>query len=140
MLGKDISPAVLQLPTISGSADEIQTQISEIALKLSKVPFDRIGDELQQSLKMLKQTLDSTGQLAEKLNSDVAPEITAAMKDVSRTLNAAERTLSEDAPLQQDLRQTLQELARAAVSLRILIDYFERHPESIIRGKRGDNP
>src|SRR6185437_2229167 len=95
MLGKDISPAVLQLPTISGSADEIQTQISEIALKLSKVPFDRIGDELQQSLKMLKQTLDSTGQLAEKLNSDVAPEITAAMKDVSRTLNAAERTLSE---------------------------------------------
>jgi paraquat-inducible protein B len=140
MLGKDISPAVLQLPTISGSADEIQTQISEIALKLSKVPFDRIGDELQQSLKMLKQTLDSTGQLAEKLNSDVAPEITAAMKDVSRTLNAAERTLSEDAPLQQDLRQTLQELARAAVSLRILTDYFERHPESIIRGKRGDKP
>jgi paraquat-inducible protein B len=74
------------------------------------------------------------------LNSDVAPEITAAMKDVSRTLNAAERTLSEDAPLQQDLRQTLQELSRAAVSLRILTDYFERHPESIIRGKRGDNP
>ncbi|MEO6823900.1 MAG: MlaD family protein [Nitrosospira sp.] len=140
MAGKDISPAVLQLPTISGSADEIQTQISEIALKLSKVPFDQIGDELQQSLKMLKQTLDSTGQLAEKLNSDVAPEITAAMKDVSRTLSAAERTLSEDAPLQQDLRQTLQELARAAVSLRILTDYFERHPESIIRGKRGDNP
>lgn len=140
MAGKDISPAVLQLPTISGSADEIQTKISEIALKLSKVPFDRIGDELHQSLKMLKQTLDSTGQLAEKLNSDVAPEITAAMKDVSRTLNAAERTLSEDAPLQQDLRQTLQELARAAVSLRILTDYFERHPESIIRGKRGDNP
>lgn len=140
MAGKDISPAVLQLPTISGSADEIQTQISEIALKLSKVPFDRIGDELHQSLKMLKQTLDSTGQLAEKLNSDVAPEITAAMKDVSRTLNAAERMLSEDAPLQQDLRQTLQELARAAVSLRILTDYFERHPESIIRGKRGDNP
>jgi paraquat-inducible protein B len=140
MAEKGIFPAVLRLPTISGSADEIQTQISEIALKLSKVPFDRIGDELQQSLKMLKQTLDSTGQLAEKLNSDVAPEITAAMKDVSRTLNAAERTLSEDAPLQQDLRQTLQELARAAVSLRILTDYFERHPESIIRGKRGDNP
>ena len=136
--GKDISTTLLQLPTIPSNAEEIQTQISEIALKLSKVPFDQIGNEMQQSLKVLKQTLNSTGQLAEKLNNDVAPEITVAMKDVRKTLNAAERTLSEDAPLQQDLRQTLQELARAAASLRILTDYFERHPESVIRGKRGD--
>jgi paraquat-inducible protein B len=76
--------------------------------------------------------------LAEKLNNDVAPEITVAMKDVRETLNAAGRTLSEDAPLQQDLRQTLQELTRAAISLRVLTDYLERHPESVIRGRRGD--
>ncbi len=136
--GKGTSTTLLQLPTIPSNAEEIQTQISEMALKLSKVPFDQIGNELQQSLKVLKQTLNSTGQLAEKLNNDVAPEIAVAMKDVRKTLNAAERTLSEDAPLQQDLRQTLQELTRAAVSLRILTDYLERHPESVIRGKRGD--
>jgi paraquat-inducible protein B len=88
---------------------------------------------------VLKQTLNSTGQLAEKLHNDVAPEITVAMKDVQKTISAAERTLSEDAPLQQDLRRTLQELTRAAASLRILTDYFERHPEAVIRGKRGDN-
>lgn len=130
--------ALLQLPTIPSSADEIQTQVSEIASKLSKVPFDQIGNDLQESLKVLKQTLNSTGQLAEKLNNDVAPEITLAMKDLHKTLNAAERTLSADAPLQQDLRQTLQELTRAAASLRILTDYFQRHPESVIRGKRED--
>ena len=67
----------------------------------------------------------------------MAPEITVAMKDVRETLNAAERTLSADAPLQQDIRQTLQELTRAAVSLRVLTDYFERHPESVIRGRWG---
>jgi paraquat-inducible protein B len=128
----------LELPTIPSSAEEIQTQVSEIALKLSKVPFDQIGDELQQSLKILKGTLNSAGQLAEKLNNDVAPEITVAMKDVRETLDAAERTLSGDAPLMGDLRQTLQELTRAAVSLRVLTDYLERHPESVIRGRRGD--
>jgi paraquat-inducible protein B len=136
--GTDSPVALLQLPTIPSSADEIQTQVSEIALKLSKVPFDQIGSDLQQSLAMLKKTLDSTGQLAERLNNDVAPEITMAMKDLHKTLNAAERTLSADAPLQQDLRQTLQELARAAASLRILTDYLQRHPESVIRGKRED--
>jgi len=134
----DTSPVLLELPTIPSSAEEIQTQVSEIALKLSKVPFDQIGDELQQSLKILKGTLNSAGQLAEKLNNDVAPEITVAMKDVRETLDAAERTLSGDAPLMGDLRQTLQELTRAAVSLRVLTDYLERHPESVIRGRRGD--
>ena len=137
-VGTDTSLALLELPTIPSSTEEIQTQVSEIALKLSKVPFDQIGDELQQSLKVLKGTLNSAGQLAEKLNNDVAPEITVAMKDVRETLDAAERTLSGDAPLMGDLRQTLQELTRAAVSLRVLTDYLERHPESVIRGRRGD--
>jgi paraquat-inducible protein B len=127
----------MQLPTIPSSADQLQTQVSEIARKLSKVPFDEIGQDLQQSLEALKQTLESAGNLAEKLNDDVAPEMMAAMKDVRNTVNAVERTLSADAPLQQDLRETLQELARAAASMRILTDYFERHPEAIIRGKRG---
>lgn len=129
----------LHLPTIPSSTDQLQMQVSEIALKLSKVPFDEIGRDLQQSLDVLKQTLESTGQLAEKLNDDVAPEMMAAMKDVRSTVNAVEHTLSADAPLQQDLRETLQELARAAASLRILTDYFERHPESVIRGKRGND-
>ncbi len=134
----DTSHALLELPTTPSSTEEIQTQVSEIVLKLSKVPFDQIGDELQQSLKVLQETLASAGLLAEKLNNDVAPEITVAMKDVRETLNAAERTLSADAPLQQDIRQTLQELTRAAISLRVLTDYLELHPESVIRGKWRD--
>ena len=57
----DTSRVLLELPTIPSSTEEIQTQVSEIALKLSKVPFDQIGDELQQSLKVLKVTLNSAG-------------------------------------------------------------------------------
>lgn len=40
--------------------------------------------------------------------------------------------------MQQDLREALHELARAAQSLRVLTDYLERHPEAIIRGKKKD--
>ena len=87
---------------------------------------------------MLRHTLDSVSQLSTKLNNDVAPEITVAIQDSRNSLVAVERTLAEDAPLQQDLRQTLQELGRAAASLRVLTDYLERRPEAIIRGKRGD--
>jgi paraquat-inducible protein B len=126
------------LPTIPGALDELQTQIGEIASKLSKVPFDKIGADLQTSLKTLNRTLNSADQMAQRLNNDVAPEVTAAMKDVRKTLDSAQKTLSEDAPLQQDLRQTLQQVGRAASSLQILTDYLERHPESLIRGKPED--
>jgi paraquat-inducible protein B len=138
----DESPygTVIELPTIPGSSDEIQAQIAEITLKLSKVPFDQIGDDLQQALRVFRQTMDRAGQLTVQLNNDVAPEIAGAMKDVRKSLGAVERTLAEDEPLQHDLRHTLQELARAAASLRVLTDYLERHPEAILRGKREDKP
>ena len=133
----DDAHALLELPTIP-SPEEIQAQVSEIARKLNKIPFDQIGSELHQSLKKLKGTLNSATLLADKLNNDVAPEMIVALKDAQETLNAAGRILSEDAPLQQDLRQTLQELSRTAISLRVLMDYLERHPESVIRGRQGD--
>lgn len=128
----------VEMPTMPNSFDEIQTEIATLANKLNKVPFDRIGADLQKSLVSLNSTLVNAEALIRSLNDDVAPEMTAAMKDVRKTLNTAERTLSEEAPLQQDVRQTLQELTRAASSLRILTDYLERHPESLIRGKAKD--
>ncbi len=65
-------------------------------------------------------------------------EYTQALMAQRKTINTADRTLAEDSPLQQDLRQTLQELTRTAGSIRVLTDYLERHPESLLRGKPDD--
>ena len=48
--------------------------------------------------------------------------------------------LAQDAPLQSDLGAMLLQLSRAARSVSALVDYLERHPESLLRGKRGDAP
>ncbi len=139
----------LEVPTVPNSLDELQSQIGEIAVKLNKVPYEQIGKDLQQSLSSLDRTLVSAEQLVKGLRNDVSPEITAAMKDVRQTLAAAgktldatgktmksaERAIADDAPLQQDLRQALREISRAAGSLRVLTDYLEQHPESLLRGK-----
>jgi paraquat-inducible protein B len=37
--------------------------------------------------------------------------------------------------MQQDLRQTLQEVERASRSLRTLADYLQRNPQALLRGK-----
>lgn len=141
-----------EIPTIPGSFDELQGNLETIAEKLSAVPFDQIGQEMQATLKAMHKTLADADQLANSLNNDVVPEMKNAMVDVQKTLdnadqtlisankafNHAENTLSEDSAIQQDLRKTLQSLSRAATSLKVLTDYLEQHPESILRGKQAD--
>jgi len=141
----DVNRNPVELPTVANSLDQIQEQVTDIARKLNKVPIEEIGTDLRKSLATLNKTLASAEKMANSLSNDVAPEMTAAMKDVrktlgaaDKTLNAAEKTLADDAPLQSDLRQTLREMTRAAGSLRILTDYLERHPESLLRGKPED--
>jgi len=132
----DLMPTVF--PTIPNALDEIQTQIADVTRKLSKVPFEQIGNDLRTTLGTLNRTLSGAEQTVNRINNDVAPEIMSAMRDARKTLNAAQQTLSVDAPLQQDVRQTMQELSRAAASIRVLTDYLQQHPESLIRGKQED--
>ncbi|MDM0041150.1 MlaD family protein [Variovorax sp. J22G21] len=134
----DVSKTPVELPTIPGSLEDLQTQVQEIATKVNKIPFEELGKDMRVSLATLNKTLTGAEQLAKTLNNDVSPEITAALKDVRKTVDSANRTLSDDSPLQQDVRQTLQELTRAAGSMRVLTDYLERHPESLLRGKPDD--
>jgi len=134
----DVSKSPIELPTVSGSLEDLQSQVQEIAAKVNKIPFEELGKDMRVSLATLNKTLTGAEQLAKTLNNDVSPEITAALKDVRKTVDSANKTLSEDSPLQQDVRQTLQELTRAAGSVRVLTDYLERHPESLLRGKPDD--
>lgn len=131
----DLNKTPFELPTVPNSLDELQAQIQEIASKLNKVPFEQIGKDLRTSLATLNKTLVSAEELTRTLNNDVSPEITAAMKDARKTINSAEQTLSQDSPLQQDMREAMREITRAAGSVRVLTDYLERHPESLLRGK-----
>lgn len=134
----DIAQSPVLMPTTPNSLDALQEQVGEIVSKVNKVPFEEIGADLRKALATLNTTLASAEQVARSINNDLTPEMTAAMKDVRKTLSAAEKTIAEDAPLQQDLRQTLQEVSRAAGSLRILTDYLERHPQSLLLGKPED--
>ncbi|MBC7680817.1 MAG: MCE family protein, partial [Ferruginibacter sp.] len=136
---------LVELPTLPNGLDELQTQVSEIVAKINKVPFEQLSTDLRTTLATLNGTLASTEQLVKKLHTDTAPEITSAIQDLrttlataNATLGSAGRTLSDDAPLQQDLRQTLREVNRAAASVKVLTDYLEQHPESLLRGKPED--
>jgi len=127
---------VPEIPTLSGGFGELQESIQNIASKLEKVPFEQVAQDLRKALQSLDVTLKKADTLIGQLSSDIAPELRATLEQARKTLGGAEKALGSDSPLQGDLRETLLEVTKAAESVRALTDYLERHPESLLRGKR----
>jgi len=117
---------------------DIQESLARIAEKIDKMPLEEIAAEVRQAVRSLDQSLKSADALIKRVNGEIVPEARAVLDEARKTLGDARGVLSTDAPLQNDLRDALHELSRAAGSVRILMDYLERNPESLIRGKRGD--
>jgi paraquat-inducible protein B len=133
----DMAKSPPEIPTIAAAGlSDVQESIARIVKKIEQVPFDKIGQDLRQALEKLNVTLEKADRLVAQLNNDVAPELKATISQARKTLESAEKTVAPDSPVQEDLRETLQEVTRMSESLRALIDYLERHPESILRGKR----
>jgi paraquat-inducible protein B len=127
-------------PTVSNGLDEIQDSMGTIVRKLSKVPFDQISFRLLSTMTSLEQTLKSTDQLMRHVDGSIAPQVEATLAEAQAAMKNAKDLLAQDAPLQSDLGATLLQLSRAAKSVTALVDYLERHPESLLRGKPGDPP
>jgi paraquat-inducible protein B len=123
------SPA--ELPTTPGELQEIQTALTSVARKLDQLPLQQLSTDL-------RKTLTTTNAMLQRLDAEVTPEARDALAQARKALGSADRLLSADQPLQQEARATMREVAGAAQSLRVLADYLERHPEALIRGKKGD--
>ena len=137
----------LSLPTVSGSFDQLQEQMASIVNKIDRIPLDSIGRNLDNSLANLNKTLV-------QVNGQTLPQTTQTRQDAQKAIGSAQQAftgvqqtlgdvqslIAADAPLQQDLGETLTEVRRTARSLRTLTDMLGRHPESVIRGRPTDVP
>lgn len=131
-------PAIF--PTISSGLDDIQDSVGSIARKLNKVPFDQLSYRLMSTMASLEQTLKSADHLLQNVDSNLAPQVSQTLAEARDALKNAKEVLGQDSPLQSDLGSTLLQVSRAAKSISALVDYLERHPESLLRGKPGDSP
>jgi paraquat-inducible protein B len=131
-------PAIF--PTVSSGLNDLQDSVAAIAKKLSKVPFDQLSYRLLNAMTSLDQTLKSVDHLMQNVDSNIAPQIQATLKEAQAAMKNAKDLLSQDAASQNDLGSVLLEVSRAAKSISALADYLERHPESLLRGKPADSP
>ncbi|PKE29520.1 mammalian cell entry protein [Rahnella sp. AA] len=123
----DISARPLRIPTLNGGFDHLQEQLATLIGKVSKMPIESIGNNLNATLGNLNQTLI-------QVNSQVLPQTKQTLGTMNQTLTRAETLLAEDSPL----LQTLAEFQRTLYSLRTLTGLLTRQPQAPITGRSDD--
>lgn len=101
------------------------------------------GPQLRDSVLALNRLLTHLDRLA----VETQPNLNEVLKSLRATSDAAQRTLAliqeragGSAPSNTDLPQLMSELSQAARSVRELADYLDRHPDALLRGRRGRSP
>lgn len=117
----------LQIPTVPGGFDRIEDQVASIVGKLDKIPLDQIGEQMNASLVNFNRAMA-------QVNDQVLPQTTQTLQQAQSMFAQTQHMMSSDAPLQQSIVQTLNEVSESARSLRTLTDLLGRHPEAVLLG------
>jgi len=123
------------LPTIPQPLKQLMANVEHIIDRLEKVPTDEIGRDVKTVLESVNSNLRKTEAMFGQINENVLPEISSTLEKLRTSLAEIEKGYGADSSTNQDLRKAMVELAEAARAIRVLTEYLQRHPESLIRGK-----
>lgn len=146
-LVKNLDQLTLRLSNIVKSGVIEQTLGS---VKLAADSFTETSQTMGQDVSQLSKNLSDTSRtlntLLVSLNKQtpvVADELRASMLQLQRSLveldkasNSVHQSFSEDAPLVNQLNDTLKEISRSAQAFRTLSETIDQQPEALLRGKQ----
>jgi paraquat-inducible protein B len=125
--------------TTSGDITAVLQDLQSVLKNIDKATS---GPQLGHAL----QSLDETLTRLDKVTHDIEPDIKLLIKSLRDTADSAQNTLNtvqglmgNTAPTGTDLPRLMRELTEAARSVRGLADYLDRHPEALLRGRKGDD-
>jgi paraquat-inducible protein B len=154
----------LVLPSDAQDLQGLTASLSQIVNKINAIPFEAIGEnanqalaslartvgspELQRAIVSLNATLQDAGALAREAKADLGPAL-ARLPRISEKLEQAvdqaqaafgQSGYGSDSTTQRNLDRMMTQVADAARSIRLLADYLNRHPESVVRGRKESEP
>jgi len=143
-LDTSVKEAQVLLRSLSAQVQPVAQNIEKTLEDAQKL-LQNIDRQVTPLAKKIDATVQDTRGIVGNINKRIDPllgtieqtfEATrAAMKQANQTLKDIQGTTGEGSVLHYELTKTLQNLSAAAVSIRVLADYLERHPEALIRGK-----
>lgn len=146
-LVKNLDQLTLRLSNIvkSGVIEETLGSVRLAADSFTETS-QTMGQDVSQLSKNLSDTSRTLNTLLASLNKQtpaVADELRASMLQLQKSLveldkasNSVHQSFSEDAPLVNQLNDTLKEISRSAEAFRTLSETIDQQPEALLRGKQ----
>jgi paraquat-inducible protein B len=100
-----------------------------------------MSQDLKSTIKNANRLIGDINKNADSLFAETRQVVASGettLEEVNSTLGSVESLISNNSPVNQDLQTALQELARAARSTRVMMDYLERHPDALLYGKNAE--
>ncbi|MBR2299698.1 MAG: MCE family protein [Alphaproteobacteria bacterium] len=107
----------LEIPTTLSAFGNLARDIGDLPLKQIIWRFDNVLKKLEEDLPSLIETYTDAG-------NKLSTYMNKSLPQTNQSLN--------------QLNQTLKDVSNASKSIKNLADYLERHPDSVIKGKKGE--
>ena len=118
-----------KMPTLaSDDLDKLQQQVASIVNKLDKIPFESIGNEVNEMIKQIKV-------LSVTLDKSVVPKLASTLTQVELAVKNLNGLIAPGSPMTASTEAMLEDLRRSLRSLRGLTDSLQTQPDSIITGR-----
>ncbi|MEI7636384.1 MAG: MlaD family protein [Syntrophus sp. (in: bacteria)] len=136
---KDTQEGVKSLAKASKEAEglirKMNEQIGPVMTDL-RATSEAARGTFRQAEKTLAMNEGVPGQIAAKAK-DTLDQAKVTLKKMDDNLDSLKRFTQENTEVSFQLEDTLREFSNIARSLRALTDYLERHPEALLKGKKG---
>jgi paraquat-inducible protein B len=136
---------VLQAVDDLARSEDLHQSLAGMNRLINNAETQRVGEHIIAALEELRAAAAEANILfrdankgVDVLTDDLKPvfdKLAAVLDETEQILLAAKSQLKGDSDQLYQLGSTLEELERAAKSVREFFDYMERNPESILRGK-----
>jgi paraquat-inducible protein B len=126
----------LHLDRLGVSLDKAANSISDLAN----------GDQVKSALTSVRQSFEQLTVTLKSLNpaiSDLKPTIDqakVALTNLQKSTAELDRLLKSDSSFRYQLDSSLSEISAAAASIQQLADFLQRHPNSLLFGRKPANP
>jgi paraquat-inducible protein B len=104
------------------------------------------NDKVDTIVDSIESTMDETSKLMKNIDSRVTPlasdaentlqAVKSSFAEAEALLVGAQKLISENSKLRREIVETLESISDASQSVEELSEYLQRHPESVIRGKK----
>ena len=127
-----------QIPTVLSAREELARGFNSLQIHKTVEGINHVAEVLGKELPVLLPALANSSRNLDKTLERVADNSEETLAGLNQTLHEATKTLHEATETLHEANETLHDVSDAAKSFQNLADYLERHPESLIQGKKGE--